>query len=88
MTEYLTALPETIPPGRALVHNQVYPVAQHPGTRGSRCWLQPPSDRLEVCDCGWASHLGQHYRMHSTDAPPHSRESAPLREDGGNVICE
>jgi hypothetical protein len=60
MTEYLTALPETIPPGRVLVHNQVYPVAQDPGTRGSRYWLQPPSDRLEVCDCGWASHLGQH----------------------------
>ena len=39
--EYLAALPKALPPdGRVLVHNQVYPVARRPGTRGSRCWLQ------------------------------------------------
>jgi hypothetical protein len=63
--EYPTAPPEAIPAGQVLVHNQVYPAAQRPGQRGSRCWLQPPSDRLEVCDCGWAPKLGQHYRVRS-----------------------
>ena len=61
--EYLQHLPEAIPAGQVLVHNAVSPVAYRLGTRGSRYWLQPPSDRLEVCDCGWASELGQHYRQ-------------------------
>jgi hypothetical protein len=64
LMEYITKrLPSAIPGGKVLVHNQVYPVARRPGTRGSRCWLQEPSDRLEPCDCGWAPELGGHYRV-------------------------
>jgi hypothetical protein len=61
--EYLRSLPKTVPAGKVLVHNQVYPVARRQGTRGSRYWLRPPSDRFEVCDCGWAPELGEHYRL-------------------------
>jgi hypothetical protein len=49
--EYLSTMPEALPAsGRVLVHNQVYPVARRPGTRGSRCWLQAADDSLEPCD--------------------------------------
>jgi hypothetical protein len=63
--QYLSTLPKTVPAGLVIVHNQVVPSRQ-PGTRGSRCWLQPPSDRLEVCPCGWASELGDHFRVAAT----------------------
>lgn len=61
--EYLYKLPDGVPAGKVLVHNQVYPVARRLGTRGSRCWLSAPDPaRLEVCECGWAPELGSHYR--------------------------
>jgi hypothetical protein len=59
----LPTSPDDISAGQVLVHNHVYPVARRPGTRGSRCWLQVPDDRLEPCPCIWASELGTHYRV-------------------------
>jgi hypothetical protein len=46
-----------VPDGRVLVHNQLVPVVERNGARGSRYWLQLPADSLEVCDCGWAPEL-------------------------------
>jgi hypothetical protein len=61
--DYLTRLPETVPPDRWLVHNHVRPT-RWLGSRGFRAWLEPPgSERLEVCDCDWAPELGVHYRV-------------------------
>jgi hypothetical protein len=40
---YLYQLPESVPDGKCLVHNCVYPVACRPGSRGSRIWLSDPS---------------------------------------------
>jgi hypothetical protein len=46
-----------------LVHNSVRPTRRL-GSRGFRAWLQSPdSVGLEVCGCGWAPELGQHYRV-------------------------
>ena len=60
--EYLKRLPDRVPDdGRVLVHNDVWPAARRPGTRGSRAWLQLPADNLKPCDCGWASELGPHF---------------------------
>jgi hypothetical protein len=61
--EYPRSLPAAVPDGRVLVHNSVRPSRQ--GQRGSRYWLQPPADNLEICGCGWASELGDHYRVKS-----------------------
>lgn len=60
---YLSRLPATIPERRCLVHNHVRPA--HPlGMNGFRAWLQDPDpSRLEICDCGWAPELDQHYRV-------------------------
>ena len=55
----------TIPPGRIVVHNSVRP-AHRVGTNGFRVWLGKLSDpaiEYEVCPCGWAPHLGTHYRV-------------------------
>jgi hypothetical protein len=63
--DYLHKQPEpgSIPPGRVLVHNPVYPVTcKKPGTRGSRLWTQELTGSLEVCGCGWRPELGTHYR--------------------------
>ncbi len=61
--EYLRRMPYAIPADRVLVHNHVYPVTREPGERGSRIWLTPPNAaKLEVCDCGWAPELGEHFR--------------------------
>jgi hypothetical protein len=38
--EYPQRLPEAIPAGQVLVHNDVYPFAKRQGNRGSRYWLQ------------------------------------------------
>ena len=66
--DYLHRLPPPSwrpPAGKVLAHNHVYPVADRPGSRGSRCWLQPPGaePQLEPCGCGWAPELGPHYRV-------------------------
>ena len=64
--EYLDKLPATIPPGKALVHNNVRPTRQL-GLRGFRAWLADPDDNRraprEECDCGWVPELGTHYRI-------------------------
>jgi len=66
---YLFSLPESVPSGWVLVHNNVYPVARKVGERGSRSWLYPPDlEKLEVCDCGWAPELGEHYRVRAVRA--------------------
>ncbi len=61
--DYLSVLPQLVPNGKVLVHNQVSPVSLIPDMRGSRCWLQNPSGRLEPCDCDWAPGLGVHFRV-------------------------
>jgi hypothetical protein len=64
--EYLDKLPATIPPGKALVHNNIRPTRQL-GLRGFRAWLVAGDDDRQanrvVCDCGWAPELGKHYRI-------------------------
>jgi hypothetical protein len=40
-----------VPDAKRLVHNNVYPVARRPGSRGSRIWLADPSPDLEPCGC-------------------------------------
>ena len=59
---YLDRIPATIPDGWVLVHNSVRPT-RCLGYRGFRAWLQAPSDRLELCACGWAPEVGDHYRI-------------------------
>jgi hypothetical protein len=60
---YLTTLPVVLPDdGRVLVHNSVRPTPRL-GSRGFRAWLQPRSNALEPCACGWAPELGPHYRV-------------------------
>ena len=59
---YLTEVPERVPEGSVLVHNRIWPRTQL-NANGVRAWLQAPADCLEVCPCGWAPHLGEHYRM-------------------------
>jgi hypothetical protein len=61
--DYPARLPAVIPAGQVLVHNQVTPVARQQGTRGSRYWLQEPSDNLDICLCGWAAKLDGHHRV-------------------------
>ncbi len=59
---YLRSLPRAVPEGQCLVHNRVRPA--HPlGMNGFRAWLEPPNDTLTSCDCGWASELGQHFKI-------------------------
>lgn len=67
--EYLTTLPRVAPgaswrpPHRILVHNNVRPTREL-GARGFRAWLtSPDDDRYVICDCKWASELGDHYRV-------------------------
>jgi hypothetical protein len=60
---YLFKLPEKVPEGRIIVHNQVVHAARL-GERGFRAWLDPAgAPRRAACDCGWAPHLSQHYRV-------------------------
>jgi hypothetical protein len=62
--QYLRYIPRKLPAGKLLVHNKVRPV-KHIGLNGFRIWLQSPEDdpKLVVCKCGWAPHLGEHYRV-------------------------
>jgi hypothetical protein len=62
MKQYLEKLPRTAPEGRIIVHNFVRPT-RHLGMRGFRAWTDEPSERYELCNCGWASELGNHYRV-------------------------
>jgi hypothetical protein len=60
--EYLTHLPDAVPSGRVLVHNDVRPT-RHLGIRGFRAWLDDPDApyKIERCGCEWAPELGEHY---------------------------
>jgi hypothetical protein len=64
---YLRQLPRTLPPDHVLAHN-VLPMqpTQRLSVNGFRAWLTPtPADPqwLQPCRCGWAPHLGAHYRL-------------------------
>ena len=70
-SRYFSVVPKTISPGRIVVHNHVQRYnAGEPGDpmgiNGSRAWtdVPNPSDYTVVkCSCGWARHLGTHYRV-------------------------
>ena len=63
MLDYLKTVPKSVPSGKIVAHNNVYPVARRGGTRGSRFWLADAGDPLyEFCWCKWAPELGDHYR--------------------------
>jgi len=60
-------VPRRVPDGRMLVHNHVRPegfpnIAL--GFNGFRAWTEPTDtpNRI-VCECGWAPHLPEHYRV-------------------------
>jgi hypothetical protein len=59
---YLYRIPAAVPDGLVVVHNTVRPVRPL-GLNGFRAWLQEPSERLEVCPCGWAPKLPVHHRV-------------------------
>jgi hypothetical protein len=69
--DYPARLPAVIPAGQVLVHNQVTPVARQQGTRGSRYWLQEPSDNLDRCLLRMGGRAGR--------ALPRSHHSKPLK---------
>lgn len=55
--------PGDVPAGLVVVHNQVRPQPTL-GAQGFRAWLDEHDDeRLEVCGCGWAPELPEHYRV-------------------------
>jgi hypothetical protein len=63
---YLFRRPRAVPDGMVLVHNHVEPIKPREaiGTRGFRVWLEPWSDRLVICPCGFAPRSGApHYRL-------------------------
>jgi hypothetical protein len=63
--EYLSTMPEEVPTGKILLHNNVVP-ARRIGSRGFRIWLSSPdSTKYVACDCGWAPELGKHYRINT-----------------------
>lgn len=66
--DYLYVLPEAVPSDRVIVHNNVVigiTPTRKLGTQGFRAWLVPIELRplLEVCECGWAPQLGDHFRI-------------------------
>jgi hypothetical protein len=61
--EYIDRIPKTLPDdGRIVVHNHVRP-ARWLGMNGFRAWLAPSKKHYEVCPCGWAPWLPEHYRV-------------------------
>ncbi len=65
LMDYLDRLPQAVPEGRLLVHNNVRPTRRL-GSRGFRAWLASDPVGLVPCDCGWASELGPHYRVRAS----------------------
>jgi hypothetical protein len=65
---YLFSLPERVPEGQHLVHNDVQP-SRKLGERGFRAWLVSSAAGLEPCPCGWAQELGPHYRVAQPPTP-------------------
>jgi hypothetical protein len=52
------------PAGQVLVHNNVkHTPSMQQGARGFRAWWAAPATELVLCDCGWRSDLGEHYRV-------------------------
>ena len=60
--EYVFNLPKAVPVGKVLVHNHVRPTLRL-GFAGFRAWLDDPGGAYEICDCGWAPKLSEHYRV-------------------------
>jgi hypothetical protein len=63
---YVSAIPRSVPKGRALVHNHI-PAKDDkgkylkPGESNFRAWTEKPNQKLLVrCDCGWSGL--PHYR--------------------------
>ena len=67
---YLSAMPRSVPKGRALVHSPGVSAKDEgkdrkPGESNFRAWTEKPSRRLLVrCDCGWSGL--PHYRPRAT----------------------
>jgi len=71
---YLPHTPKKVPAGLIIVHNSV-PARLQPdenneggawrevGQGGFRIWRDRPSPNYVECKCGWAPHLGKHYRV-------------------------
>ena len=65
-SRYLAHVPKTVPPGRIVIHNRVQCTpGQVPGVRGFRAWTDVPDGNpfYVLCECRWAPHLGDHYRV-------------------------
>ena len=60
--EFPATLPPAIPANRVLAHNSVRP-GRYQGERGFRFWFAVPAAHYVSCSCGWAPHLGAHYRV-------------------------
>ena len=60
--EYVFNMPKAVPAGKVLVHNHVRPTLRL-GFAGFRAWLDDPGETYEICDCGWAPKLSDHYRV-------------------------
>jgi hypothetical protein len=68
---YLSAIPRSVPEGRALVHNHISAKDEgkdrKPGESNFRAWTEKPSRKLLIrCDCGW-SRL-PHFRPRAHDS--------------------
>lgn len=63
--DYLSLVPKAVPSGRIVVHNFVRHTGgtRRLGMRGFRAWTAAPAPHYVACDCGWAPHLGTHYRV-------------------------
>ena len=60
---YLTLVPKVVPSGKIIVHNHIRP-RRVLGDGGFRAWITDPDDeKYELCTCGWARHLSEHYRI-------------------------
>jgi hypothetical protein len=71
---YLRKIPDRVPKGEVVVHNNARPTA-HLSSRGFRAWRQSPTEALEKCDCGWAPDLPEHYRVKGI--PPRAEPEKP-----------
>lgn len=85
--EYPASIPRDVPEGRIVVHNRVRPATRQ-GVRGFRFWTEPASTASRVeCDCEWAPHLPEHYRVAQASSPGSPDEAGhgpdcPAREFG------
>ncbi len=66
--DYLSAIPQSVPSGKIVVHNWPRPTMRL-GARGFRAWLAEPSPDYEVCPCEWAPQLSVHYRWRLEGVP-------------------